>query len=124
MRSAKSIITHSDAKADRAIYFDDFEASEPYIKENDNTDENDAVVFSHEAEERSLHVGHVINPSGIETRQTDERDDEEDGGQGGTPGKRSPLVPRATMNAETPLANRPYLPNRRGNEEESVDPTV
>ena len=90
---------------DRAILFDDFEASGQDSEEDGHADDNDDVEFSHEAEERSLHVGHVRNPRGVDRRQADDPDEEEDGGQGVTPGERTPLAPRATMIAETSMEN-------------------
>ena len=104
--SAKVIITHSDARVDRSIHFDDSEASDQDCEEDGNADDNDGIEYSHEAEERSLHVGHVINPRGVDRPQADESDEEEDGCQGVAPGERPPRAPRATMNAETPMANR------------------
>ena len=66
---AKSNTTPASAKVDRAIRFDDFETSDQDSVENDNADYNDAVVFSHEAEERLLQAARVSNPRGIGRHQ-------------------------------------------------------
>ena len=47
---AKEIITHADARVDRAIHFDDFVASDSDSEEYGSADDNDAVVFRHKAE--------------------------------------------------------------------------
>ena len=104
--SAKLIISLADTRANRAIKFDDSEASDQDIEAVGHADDNNAVVFSHEEEERLLYVGHFSNPRGIERRQADERDEEEGGGQGVTPGERPSLAPKATMNTQTPIANQ------------------
>ena len=85
--SVKAIITHADARVDRAIHFDDFEASDQDSEKDGHANDNDDVEFSHESEDRTLHVGYIINPRGIERSQADERDEEEDGGQRVNPGK-------------------------------------
>ena len=103
--SVKSIVTHEDARVDRAIHFDDFEASDQDSEEYGHADDNDTDVFIHEAEERLLHVSFFKNPRKVDRRQADERDEEDDGYQGVTPGEQPPLAPKATMNAETPVAN-------------------
>ena len=46
---------------DRDIDFDDSEASVEAIKENEHTNYNDAVLVSHEVDERSLHADHFSN---------------------------------------------------------------
>ena len=63
--SAEAIITHADAKVDRAIHFNDIKASDQDSDEDVNDNDNDDVELDHEAEERSLHVGHVRNPHGV-----------------------------------------------------------
>ena len=73
--SVKAFITHADARVDRAIHFDDFEASDQDSEEDGHADYNHAVVFLHESEERSLHVVHVSNPRGINGRQADDLDE-------------------------------------------------
>uniref|UniRef100_M4C0Y9 Uncharacterized protein n=1 Tax=Hyaloperonospora arabidopsidis (strain Emoy2) TaxID=559515 RepID=M4C0Y9_HYAAE len=90
---------------ERAIQFDDFEASDPDREEDGRAEYNDSFEISDEAEERSLHVGHSSNPRGVATRVVNERD-EEDGGQYVTPGERFPLASRATLNFKIPMANR------------------
>ena len=94
----KSIVTPETARVDRAIHFDEFETSDQYSEEDGKSYYSDVVVFSNEAEERSLHAAHVSNPRGVEGIQADERDEEEDGGQGVTPRERPPLAHRAMMN--------------------------
>ena len=103
--SAKMIITYSDERVDRAIQFDDFEASDQDSEEDGNDYDNDADVFSHESEERSIHVRHVSNPRGVDRRQADDRDEEEMVVMV-CPMVKASLAHRATMNAETPLSNR------------------
>ena len=84
----KLIITHADARVYQVINFDDFESSDKDSDEDGHADDNDVVVLSHEAEQRSLHVGHVIDPRGIDRRQVDERNEEKDRDQGVTPNGR------------------------------------
>ena len=80
-------MTHAGERLDRAINFVDFVAILQYSKVYKHADINDDVEFSHESEDRTLHVGYIINPRGIERSQADERDEEEDGGQRVNPGK-------------------------------------
>ena len=51
-------------------------------------------------------MGHVSNPRGVERRQADERNEEEDSDRGVTRGERPTLATRATMNVDTSLENR------------------
>ena len=86
-----------------------------------NADDINAVVFSHEAEESLMHVGHVSNPRGIKGRQADK-----------TGGRRlwSRFYPwsaptPSTLNYDKcryTYGESYYVPNRRGTEEVSLDP--
>ena len=69
-KSAKSNTIPASAKVDRAIHFNDFETSDQDSEEDGSADYNDAVVFSHEAEERSLQATHVSNSRGVERRRS------------------------------------------------------
>ena len=86
--SASSNITLAEAGVEQDIQYSDFESSEKDSEEDERAKDNDSVELSAEAEERSVHVGHSINPRGVATRVVNERDEEEDRGQDVNPGER------------------------------------
>ena len=63
--SASLNITLAELRVERAIQFDDFEASDQDSEEDGRDDDNDSVGLKDEAEERSPHVVHSSNLRGL-----------------------------------------------------------